>query len=97
MPRIKSKLKLLLPITLPKAAELYPFMDEVMLTSSSGVEVPSATTVSPMAIFEILNFFAIEEEPLTKKSAPFMSIANPTSNKITGKSIGIRRVEFRVR
>jgi hypothetical protein len=40
-----------------------------------------------MAIFEILNFFAIDEEPLTKKSAPFIRIANPTSNRMMDKSI----------
>jgi hypothetical protein len=41
------------------------------------MEVPNATTVSPMAKFEIPIFFAIEEDPLTRKSAPKISIAKP--------------------
>jgi hypothetical protein len=57
-PRIKSKLKLLLPITFPKAASVFPFTAEMTLTTSSGAEVPKETTVNPIARFDIPNFLA---------------------------------------
>jgi hypothetical protein len=40
-------------------------------------------------MLEILNLLASEEAPPTKKSAPLMRIANPTSNKVIVKNIGI--------
>jgi len=79
---MNNKLKILLPIILPNAASLYPFTEDIMFTNNSGVEVPKATTVRPMARFEILNFFATDEDPLTKKSAPFIRIINPSANKM---------------
>ena len=71
----------------PKAAALYPFREEVTLTSNSGVEVPKATTVNPMAMFEILNFLATDEAPLTRKSAPFIRIAKPMRSNVMAKNI----------
>ena len=55
---------------------------EMMLTTSSGAEVPMATTVRPMAISDTLNLFAKELAPFTKKSAPFIKSTNPTTTSI---------------
>jgi hypothetical protein len=60
-----------------------------MLTNNSGVEVPKATTVRPIAIEEILNFLATEEAPFTRKSAPFIRITNPISNRVTVNNIAL--------
>ncbi|KKU45883.1 MAG: hypothetical protein UX62_C0026G0013 [Microgenomates group bacterium GW2011_GWA2_46_7] len=48
-------------------------MLDSILTTSSGIEVPKATIVSPIAISETPKRLAKEEEPLTRKSAPFIS------------------------
>ena len=67
-------------MTFPKAASPLPSMAEIKLTINSGIEVPKATTVSPIAKLDILNFLAMEEEPLTRKSAPLISITNPAKS-----------------
>jgi hypothetical protein len=87
IPRIKKRLKLLLPITLPNEASLRPFTAEIELTTNSGADVPNATTVKPMAIFEILNFLAMDDEPFTRKSAPFISTTKPTRSNTISKNI----------
>ena len=51
--KIKSRLKLLLPIMFPNDASFFPSIAEKRLTMSSGMDVPKATTVSPMARLEI--------------------------------------------
>ena len=61
-----------------------------MDTASSGADVPKATIVSPIIIFGILKFCAIEDAPSTNKSAPFISSINPNTKsniltKITEK------------
>ena len=44
--------------------------------------MPKATIVSPITREDILNFFAIDDAPLTKKSAPFIRKKNPKKNNI---------------
>ena len=80
--KIKSILKILDPITFPAAISALPFKAEIILTDSSGADVPIETIVSPMIIVGIPNLFAILDAEPTKKSAPFISIANPTIIKI---------------
>ena len=81
MPRIKKTLEILLPSTLPMAISVLPLALATMLTNSSGVEVPKATTVSPMTRSETLNFLEIAEAPSTSRSAPLMSKTNPSRKK----------------
>ena len=80
-------LNILEPVTLLIASEFLPANDAVTETAVSGRLVPIATIVRPMMMEGTLNFFAIDELPSTKKSAPFMSSINPaTRNKNTNGS-----------
>jgi hypothetical protein len=63
-------LQILLPTTLPTAIMLLPFIDEIRLTTSSGAEVPKATTVRPITIGVTPRLRARLEEPFTSHSAP---------------------------
>jgi len=54
----------------------------IILTNSSGDEVPKATTVRPITKSEIFSLLAIEEEPSTRKSAPFISRTKPNTNNM---------------
>ena len=47
-PIISRMLKILEPITFPRARPFSPFLAATMLVTSSGREVPRATTVRPM-------------------------------------------------
>src|SRR5204862_3797171 len=61
-------------------------------TTSSGIEVPKATTVRPIARLEIPYFFAAEDEPFTRYSAPTIRMAKPTKSRRMGMSIGESRL-----
>ena len=65
-PQTTIRLKILDPATLLTASVLFPAMDAVTLTASSGKLVPIATIVIPMIKDGTLNFFATEELPSTK-------------------------------
>ena len=79
-PSIKSMFAMLLPKIFPIAISVFPFMLANILTINSGADVPKATMVRPITMFEIFNFFATDADPLTNKSAPFISIKKPTMN-----------------
>ena len=64
-PRMTKTLKMFDPTTLPIATSLLPAMAESTDTTSSGVEVPTATIVSP-----IRNRCANAAEPSVRKFAP---------------------------
>jgi hypothetical protein len=70
MPRIKEILKILLPITFPTAIMLFPFIEEVRHTTNSGVDVPNATTVSPITTGVTPKLLARFDDPFTSHSAP---------------------------
>jgi len=70
------------PMTFPIARSGAPFVAAIMLTRSSGAEVPNAIIVSPITSVEILRRFAIEAAPSTRRSAPFKRITKPTMNNI---------------
>jgi hypothetical protein len=70
-------LQMLLPTTLPTAIMLFPWMEEMRLTTSSGAEVPKATTVKPMTIGVTPMLRARLEDPFTSHSAPKYSSTNP--------------------
>ena len=76
-PRISSKLHILLPITFPTNISVLPVVEEIIVTTSSGREVPKATIVRPIKISWILSYFAIQLAPFTKVSAPNINKANP--------------------
>ena len=65
-PQTTIRLKIFDPATLLTASVLFPAMDAVTLTASSGKLVPIATIVIPMIKDGTLNFFATEELPSTK-------------------------------
>ncbi len=78
-PRISRMLAMLLPRMLPMVMPASPRMLAVTLTASSGREVPNATTVRPMARSETCRRRASAEAPLTNRSAPLITITNPTA------------------
>ena len=49
-------------------------------TKISGAEVPSATTVRPMTIGDILKFLEEATEPITNRSALLKRTRKPTSS-----------------
>ena len=91
MPRMRYRLKILEPMILPNTTSWVPssviITPDMAFTTSSGAEVPMATTVKPITISETLNLLASDEAPSTRKSAPFMSNANPMAIKIILKKI----------
>ena len=76
-PKTSKVLDILLPIMFPNTISLCPSILENILITSSGTEVPKATTVNPITISEIASFLANEEDPLTSKSAPLTSNIKP--------------------
>ncbi|MDZ7692280.1 MAG: hypothetical protein U5K69_14285 [Balneolaceae bacterium] len=76
-PRIKSTLKILLPMTFPKAILACPVRAEFILTASSGELVPNATTVKPITSGDMPIPAAIRDAPRTKISAPMIKKTNP--------------------
>ena len=82
-PTIIKILKRLLPTTLPIAKPALPCIAEVMLTTSSGADVPKATIVRPMTKSDILKRFARAEAPSVKAFAPYkIRTSPPINNKI---------------
>ena len=69
-PRTKPKLAILEPSTLPITKPDSSFIFAIILTTSSGNEVPNATIVIPTIIGEILNEYAKVLLPLIRYSAP---------------------------
>ena len=68
------------PITFPIAIPALPFMDDVMLTSSSGADVPNATIVIPITKGEMRNLRASATPPFTSQSPPKKSSAKPAAS-----------------
>mgnify|MGYP007131883563 FL=1 len=81
MERTNPTLAILDPIAFPIAKEGLPWKAAFKLTSSSGREVPNATTVKPITIVDIPYFSAIPTPPLTIHSEPRYSIIEPNINK----------------
>ena len=77
IPIIIKILKILLPIILPKVKLEFFSIDENIFTTSSGEDVPNATSVKPMTIVGIFNFLAIEAEQSTKRFAPIINRTKP--------------------
>ena len=82
-PSISMTLKMLDPMMLPMAMSALPWNAPVQLTTSSGIDVPMPTIVSPMTNSLTPAFFAMLDEPSTSQLAPRrMSISPPIRIRI---------------
>ena len=70
-PRITAMLERLEPIMFPREIPELPTKFAYVLTTSSGKDVPKATTVSPITRGETPLCSARSDAPSTRKSAPF--------------------------
>ena len=69
-PNMSPKLNMLEPSTFPIDIAPCPFIDALILTSNSGMLVPTETMVSPITSGLIPMRFANDEAPKTNPSAP---------------------------
>ena len=76
-PRMKSRLKMFEPMTLPTAISLASCRDAVKLTANSGIDVPKATMVRPTRSEGTPRRRERRAEPLTNHSAPKTRHARP--------------------
>ena len=76
-PSTRNMLKMLLPITLPRAMLGLPFTAAVIDVASSGSDVPAATIVKPIMASLTPSPDAIPDAPLTNRSPPIISPASP--------------------
>ena len=72
-PNISKTFAILLPKTFPIAISELPLKLENIFMISSGADVPNETSVRPIIKSLTLYLFAIDEEPSTNKSAPFIN------------------------
>ena len=77
IPIIRPMFAIFDPTTFPRLTIEFPFRAALTDTNNSGDDVPSATIVSPMRSFDILNLDAIATLLLTKKSPPKNNSKNP--------------------
>ena len=87
MPKISRRFAMQLPATLPNAMSAWPSTAETTETTSSGMAVPTATTVRPMTRSGRPTRAAIWLDPLTSKSAPQIRSANPIMIKTSCRSM----------
>ena len=80
IPRITKTLKMFEPTTLPIATSLLPAAAESTETTSSGIEVPTATIVRPMMNSGTRKRWATAAEPSVRKFAPPRISPRPTSS-----------------
>lgn len=71
--------EMLLPMALPNTMFGAFFSEPMTLTNNSGMVVPIETIVRPITRLEIFRRCASEEEPFTRRSAPFMRKMIPTT------------------
>ena len=88
-PRMSSRLARQLPTTLPKAMSAWPPAAEVMLTTSSGREVPMATMVRPATRSGMPRRRAMLQAPSTRKLAPKTRRANPIAMMMRLRSTSV--------
>jgi len=78
-PSTRPMLAILEPTALPIANPVLPCIEAIAATKISGADVPRPTMVRPMIKGDTPKFFAIAEEPLTKKSAENTKKTKPAS------------------
>ena len=71
------------PRILVIANSVVPCPTDTILTTNSGIEVPKATTVSPMTKSLTPERLATAEAPSTSQSAPLTKAMKPTMISIT--------------
>ena len=96
-PRMSSMFAMLLPTTFPIERSAEPVAAEVAETASSGMDVPNATTVSPMTSGDTRHFSATPAAPSTKKSAPLTRSTSPTMMRNIQRYSTEERLLFRKR
>ena len=72
---------MLLPMTFPNTISVDPLDSACSDTANSGALVPKATMVSPIKTLDTLKFWAVDEAPSTKISAPFIKNIKPNINR----------------
>ena len=77
-PSTKKMLKRLLPMTLPRAIAVSPFLAAMTEVMSSGNDVPIATMVTATTDSLMPIDVAMPEAPLTNNSPPKINTASPT-------------------
>ena len=82
-PTMSKLLKTLLPTMLPTAKSGVPFNADTRLTQNSGMDVPIATTVSPITICDTFMRSAKPTAPSVSLSAPHKTRTIPISTKNT--------------
>ena len=87
IPRMSSRFAMQLPATLPNAMSAWPSTAETTLTTSSGMAVPTATTVRPMTRSGRPMRAAIWLDPSTSIFAPPMSSTKPNRIRISCRSM----------
>ena len=69
------------PKMFPIAISLFPLRAALTLTSSSGSDVPIATTVKPIRPGDMPSLEAIDDAPSTKILPPSKRMIRPSANK----------------
>src|SRR3989338_10741163 len=87
MPRMSRMLAMLEPTTLPTAMSVTPLIADVILTESSGADVPNATIVRPMTSEDTPRRFAKDDAPSTSKFADFTKAKRETTTMINERSM----------
>ncbi len=77
IPRTSKRLKTFEPTTLPTRMSPSFWTEAAIAVASSGSEVPSATTVSPIASSEIPKARAVSAAALTTMCAPAKRVPRP--------------------
>ena len=93
-PSIKSMLDMLDPIMFPTAMSEDPDVLAKIFTISSGILVPIDTIVRPITISDTLYFLAMDADPATNQSAPFISKTNPMAKRIYTSILKCKYVTF---
>jgi hypothetical protein len=70
IPKIAARLKMFEPITFATAISFAPSKAEIKLTENSGIDVPNATTVSPIKMLGTFSRLEKQTAYSTKRSAP---------------------------
>jgi hypothetical protein len=74
-------------IIFPSTISLASFTLPITFTTNSGADVPNATIVSPITKSDICNFFANDDAPSTRKSAPFIKRINHRTMRTRERNI----------
>ena len=81
IPVIANKLKRLEPKIAPKTKFICPLRAATIDVTTSGIDVPNATTVRPIIVWETPNKPAVITAPLTKICAPIIIPMIPSKEK----------------